>query len=380
MNNGDNNLKSRLQELIKISKEVKILVGYLHFSGIKELHEALKKLYDEGKLSQGHIKILVGMYNTDEYGDMKKKDRLVQDLIDSIEKEFERQNNAEDTYEQVKFFIKLLEERIIVIKKTLEPNHSKLYLFKTKDISAPNLFISGSSNLTTRGLVTQKEFNIEIKDYRFEEAEKYFDDLWKDSIVLSENDMRNLIYKIKEVINYRNTAIEYSKEGRYQDAIRCFQKSIEIYEKNEDYRNASIGKLDIGNTYTKMKDYENAEKYLSEGLEGVKKIDDKYWEAKGYWYFGWLYRDKGDKKTAREYYTRAYDLFKSIGAEKMAKTVWNDREKLDKDLSHYNESSSLQTNKKEKANTYNHIVNSKKSIIEKLLDAFKNLLKNVFKN
>jgi hypothetical protein len=42
MNDGDNNLKSRLQELIKISEEVKILVGYLHFSGIKELHEILK--------------------------------------------------------------------------------------------------------------------------------------------------------------------------------------------------------------------------------------------------------------------------------------------------------------------------------------------------
>jgi len=73
MNNGDNNLKSRLQELIRISEEVKILVGYLHFSGIKELHETLKKLYDEGKLSQGHIKILAGLYNnTDEYGDMEK--------------------------------------------------------------------------------------------------------------------------------------------------------------------------------------------------------------------------------------------------------------------------------------------------------------------
>jgi predicted alpha/beta superfamily hydrolase len=63
---------------------------------------------------------------------------------------------------------------------------------------------------------------------------------------------------------------------------------------------------------------------------------------------------------------------------------------LDKALSHYNESSSLQTNKKEKANTYNYtviyskdnniVIYSKKSIIEKLLDAFKNLLKNVFKN
>jgi tetratricopeptide (TPR) repeat protein len=65
-----------------------------------------------------------------------------------------------------------------------------------------------------------------------------------------------------------------------------------------------------------MKDYEKAEKYLLEGLEGVKKVGDKYWEAYGYKYLGWLYRDKGDKKTAKDYLTRAYDLFKSIGAER----------------------------------------------------------------
>jgi predicted negative regulator of RcsB-dependent stress response len=78
-----------------------------------------------------------------------------------------------------------------------------------------------------------------------------------------------------------------------------------------------------------MKDYENAEKYLSEGLEGVKKVGDKSWEAYGYWYFGDLYRDKGDEKTAKEYYTHAYNLYKSIGAEGYAQSVLNDIKKLD---------------------------------------------------
>jgi predicted negative regulator of RcsB-dependent stress response len=79
-----------------------------------------------------------------------------------------------------------------------------------------------------------------------------------------------------------------------------------------------------------MKDYENAEKYLSEGLEGIKKVGDKYWEAVGYQFFGRLYRDKGDKKSAREYYTRAYNLYKSIGAEGDAQDVLNDIKKLNK--------------------------------------------------
>ncbi|MFZ8861144.1 MAG: tetratricopeptide repeat protein [Thermocrinis sp.] len=83
----------------------------------------------------------------------------------------------------------------------------------------------------------------------------------------------------------------------------------------------SIIKLNLGNTYRKMKDYEKAEKYLSEGLEGVRKVGDKYWEATGYEYLGLLYIAKGDKKTAKDYLTRAYDLFKSLGAERDAEIV-----------------------------------------------------------
>jgi tetratricopeptide (TPR) repeat protein len=79
-----------------------------------------------------------------------------------------------------------------------------------------------------------------------------------------------------------------------------------------------------------MKDYEKAEKYLLEGLEGVRKVGDKYWEATGYHYLGWLYKDKGDKKTAKDYLTRAYNLYKSIGAERKAKDVLSDIRELEK--------------------------------------------------
>ena len=184
-NHGNKDLKRRLQELIEISTELKFLVGFFYFSGIKEFYETLKNLYEEGKLSQEHIKILVGL-NVDKgnYGlyeaatKLKSKDEYFQALINSVKTAFTSQElDNQDIYEQAEFFVKLLEEKIIVIRKTREPNHSKLYLFKTKEKSAPSLFITGSSNLTRAGLVSQNEFNVEIKDYGFEEAEKYFDDL-----------------------------------------------------------------------------------------------------------------------------------------------------------------------------------------------------------
>lgn len=205
-NHGNKDLKRRLQELIEVSTELKFLVGFFYFSGIKEFYETLKKLYDEGKLSQEHIKILVGL-NVDKgsFGlyeaatKLKSKDEYFQALINSIKTAFTSQElDNEDIYEQVRFFVKLFEEKIIVIRKTWEPNHSKLYLFKTKETSAPHLFITGSSNLTRAGLVSQYEFNVEIKDYGFEEAEKYFDNLWKDSIALSEDDVKKLVYTINK--------------------------------------------------------------------------------------------------------------------------------------------------------------------------------------
>jgi superfamily II DNA or RNA helicase len=204
-NHGNKDLKRRLQELIEISTELKFLVGFFYFSGIKEFYETLKNLYEEGKLSQEHIKILVGL-NVDKgnYGlyeaatKLKSKDEYFQALINSVKTAFTSQElDNQDIYEQAEFFVKLLEEKIIVIRKTREPNHSKLYLFKTKEKSAPSLFITGSSNLTRAGLVSQNEFNVEIKDYGFEEAEKYFDDLWKDSIPLSEDDVKKLVNTIK---------------------------------------------------------------------------------------------------------------------------------------------------------------------------------------
>jgi tetratricopeptide (TPR) repeat protein len=61
--------------------------------------------------------------------------------------------------------------------------------------------------------------------------------------------------------------------------VEYFKKAIEIGERYGDYHGVSHGKLNLGDTYRKMKDYEKAEKYILEGLEGVKKVGDKYWEA-----------------------------------------------------------------------------------------------------
>jgi hypothetical protein len=59
-----------------------------------------------------------------------------------------------------------------------------------------------------------------------------------------------------------------------------------------------------------------------EGLEGVKKVGDKYWEATAYAHLSLLYKNQGNKAKAEEYFIRAYQLYISIGAEESAKGIF----------------------------------------------------------
>ena len=45
-------------------------------------------------------------------------------------------------------------------------------------------------NLTKAGLHSQQEFNVEIRDYGFKEADQYFDELWESSVKITEEHSR----------------------------------------------------------------------------------------------------------------------------------------------------------------------------------------------
>jgi HKD family nuclease len=203
-NSGAENLKNRLIELINKSDELKFLVGFFYFSGIRELYQGLK---DNPNVK---IKVLVGLnvdksnYGLLEYGDPEKQlsdEERCYKFFESIKKSLNTENfDKKDFYEQVKYFIKLIREDKLIIRKTYNPNHAKVYIFKLQEgqVGRKNLFITGSSNLTNSGLSTQEEFNVEISDYGFEDTEKYFNSLWEEAIKITENDVTKK--KLLEVI------------------------------------------------------------------------------------------------------------------------------------------------------------------------------------
>ena len=193
-NNDAKDLKRRLIELIQKSDELKFLVGFFYFSGIRELYKGLKENPDQ------KIKVLVGL-NVDatNYGviELADKDNQISDeektfkFFESVKKSLNTENfDTKEFYEQVRFFIQLIQDDKLIIRKTYNPNHAKLYLFKLEEgqVGRKNLFITGSSNLTRAGLTTQEEFNVEISDFGFEDAEKYFDGLWDEAVKITEHE------------------------------------------------------------------------------------------------------------------------------------------------------------------------------------------------
>ena len=177
-NSSAANLRNRLIELIQKSKELKFLVGFFYFSGIKELYEGLKENQNV------NIKVLVGLnvdkanYGLFEFADqdshLSEEERSYK-FMQSVKKSLNSEDfDTSEFYEQVKYFIKLIRDDKLIIRKTYNPNHAKIYLFQLEEsqVGRKNLFITGSSNLTKSGLTTQEEFNVEISDFGFEDAEK----------------------------------------------------------------------------------------------------------------------------------------------------------------------------------------------------------------
>jgi len=192
-NSKTKKLKNRLLELIEASEELKFLIGFFYFSGISELYEGLKSR-EEIK-----IKVLVGLnvdqtiHGLTEYGDNTKHlsdGERVQRFFDSVERSINSNDfDNQRFYEQVNFFIDLIKKDKLIIRKTYKPNHAKLYLFKLKEGQIKeSVFVTGSSNLTKAGLLTQEEFNVEISDYGTSEAEIFFDELWEEAVQITEHE------------------------------------------------------------------------------------------------------------------------------------------------------------------------------------------------
>ena len=187
INDANSVLADQINSTLDTSTDISFLVGYFYFSGFAELHK---------KIGDRKMRILVGLdIDVDIYNVVREFEqtytpvksyksqtsirndyyaRLVKlfntDLPDSKEKE-----------EAFKLFCKKIEDGTLEIRKTREPNHSKLYLFQAENQSDPTMpghMIIGSSNLSKPRLRSQDELNVIFHDKDYNEGKKLFDKLW----------------------------------------------------------------------------------------------------------------------------------------------------------------------------------------------------------
>ena len=257
-------LKGRINTLISISDQLKFLVGFFYFSGWQALIDKLRE--------NPHIKmkLLIGL-EVERLMNQSIVEHAHQDEDLSQEEIFNQflasldlaiNNDRMDTktfYEQVGFFIEMIEQERLVIKKTLNPNHAKLYLFELNEKQAElqnckGQLVTGSSNLTDSGLSNQEEFNVEIKDYGFEDADDYFEELWRKAIPITELD------------NRKNLLLQFIKHKSQVAEITPFEAYVLILQ---TYLNLQTQK-EIKPKVTELLDKKGFEKY-SYQLDAVKQ-------------------------------------------------------------------------------------------------------------
>lgn len=228
-NKSHKTLKGRLNTLISISDELKFLVGFFYFSGWQQLIESLKEN------SNAKLKLLVGLQVDAMLGKMvehgQQDDEMSQDdvfnrFISSLGNAINNEEmDNKEFYDQVQFFLQMMEEERLLIRKTENPNHAKLYLFRLMQEQADiqnmeGQFVTGSSNLTKAGLSGQEEFNVEIRDYGFTDAEAYFDELWERGIPITEDPQRKEF--LKKFIEHQSQAATVTPFEAYMLILKTY--------------------------------------------------------------------------------------------------------------------------------------------------------------
>ena len=154
----------------------------------------------------------------------------------------------------------------MIIRKTNEPVHAKLYFFNLKEGQAKQkIFIVGSSNLTKFGLLREHEFNVEISDYGCKEAEEYFDKLWDKATKITENN----VTKDKLINIIRNNTF-VTKITPFEAYVYILYQYIENY-KNKDISENLIDKFK-NNNYTPYKYQLDAIKQALKVIESTNGV------------------------------------------------------------------------------------------------------------
>ena len=191
-------LSEVMSGIFPYSDKLYFLVGFFYFSGFEEIYK---------QLDDKELKILIGLdIEKDIINKVKEVELLTEEnysrgqIRENFNQSFTQIFNETDFFdspskqEAFKIFVSKIRNGTLEIRKTLKPNHSKLYLFErkpefTETGTYPGTLITGSSNLTASGLRHQYELNVILRNKSdFLEGKRIFNELWSNAVVIADKD------------------------------------------------------------------------------------------------------------------------------------------------------------------------------------------------
>lgn len=180
--NFNSEIKKILNEVIPSCHTIYIRVGYFYFSGFSLIAEAL-----ENK----KVKVLVGMSPDKTITDLIKKSKEVikKSYLDQLIKNVDENAILDNYAEQKSFYIfqKKIKDGSLEIRQQIEADHAKEYIFELKEefskaLQIKGITLSGSSNFSNSGFITQAELNHLFYDkFEYDAAIEAFNNKWNDS-------------------------------------------------------------------------------------------------------------------------------------------------------------------------------------------------------
>ncbi len=252
-NEKGKHLKDRFDVLIKDTRLFDCLVGYFYTSGFYAVYPALEKTEK--------IRILIGISTNKKTHDLLSEVKQEQqtslqfshaetkkEIEGLLEKEMEDSADSSTVEQGVVRFIEWIRSQKLEIRAYPSQNiHAKLYIMSFKDGDRDiGRVITGSSNLTQAGLVENLEFNVELKnsaDHDF--AKKKFEELWKDSVDVSEKYIQTIEDKtwlnqnITPYQLYLKLLYEYFKDELSQ-SDEIFARYLPVDFKRLEYQEQAV--------------------------------------------------------------------------------------------------------------------------------------------
>ncbi|GAB6283421.1 MAG: helicase-related protein [Ignavibacterium sp.] len=268
-NEPGSTLLDRFIKTLKDGKYFDVLVGYFRTSGFFRLYQSFESI--------DKIRILVGLnidkktYETIEESSTRNPDlsgehttidlsQQSQDILETnqntrttfssaVVNELEKSEDSFDVELGVKKFIEFLQSGKLEIRAYPSKDiHAKVYILRFNETDRDfGRVITGSSNFSESGFVTQREFNVELKnssDVKF--ALEKFEDLWKDAVDISKDYIETVHTKtwLNDIITpyelYLKFLYEYFEEKISVDKEKLTKRYTPINFRELEYQTEAV--------------------------------------------------------------------------------------------------------------------------------------------